>query len=181
MLKIHQLFFLNVLGLFVAALFVASLISYHTLKSMIIHDSEERLIENINLLQPLLINTDDFDRFVAQASDKTALRVTIIDAEGEVIAESGADKKSMENHSGRVEIMQAMSQPYGVTVRYSNTVKTDFIYVAHKITTPIHDPATPCHTTKLRHTIPSLTHRICGQPAPGNRSGSAFLNSGISG
>jgi two-component system, OmpR family, phosphate regulon sensor histidine kinase PhoR len=135
-LKIHQLFFLNVLGLFVAALLVASLISYHTLKSMIIHDSEERLIENINLLQPLLINTDDFDRFVAQASDKTALRVTIIDAVGEVIAESDADKKSMENHSGRVEIMQAMSQPYGVTVRYSNTVKTDFIYVAHKITTP---------------------------------------------
>lgn len=136
MLKIHQLFFLNVLGLFVAALITASLISYFTLKSMIIHDSENRLIENINLLEPLLTTTQDFDRFVAQAAGKTFLRVTVIDEDGEVIAESDADKTTMENHSGRIEIMHAMTQPYGVAVRYSNTVKTDFIYVAHKIVTP---------------------------------------------
>jgi len=135
-LKIHQLFFLNVLGLFVAALFVASLISYFTLKSMIIHDSEERLIQNINLLEPLLTITQDFDRFVAQAAGTTFLRVTVIDEEGEVIAESDADKTTMENHSGRIEIMRAMTEPYGVAVRYSTTVKSDFIYVAHKITTP---------------------------------------------
>jgi two-component system, OmpR family, phosphate regulon sensor histidine kinase PhoR len=135
-LKIHQLFFLNVLGLFFAALLVASLISYHTLKSMIIHDSEQRLIENISLLEPLLASTHDFDRFVAQASGKTLLRVTIIDEAGNVIAESDADKSTMENHSGRIEVMQAMTQPYGVAVRYSNTVKTDFIYVAHKVITP---------------------------------------------
>lgn len=136
MLRIHQLFFLNVLGLFVAALFVASLISYFTLKSMIIHDSEERLIENINLLEPLLTSTNDFDRFVAQAAGKTFLRVTIIDENGSVMAESDADKTTMENHIGRVEVMHAMTEPYGTAVRYSKTVKTDFIYVAHKIVTP---------------------------------------------
>ena len=136
MLRIHQLFFLNVLGLFVAALAVASLISYFTLKSMIINDSEERLIENINLLEPLLVSTNDFDRFVAQASGKTFLRVTVIDENGSVIAESDADKTTMENHLGRVEVMHAMSDPYGTAIRYSNTVKTDFIYVAHKIITP---------------------------------------------
>jgi len=135
-LRIHQLFFLNVLGLFITALFIASLISYFTLKSMILHDSEERLIENINLLEPLISNTNDFDRFVAQASGKTFLRVTILSENGDVLAESDADKTSMENHSGRVEIMHAMTEPYGVSVRYSNTVKTDFIYVAHKIVTP---------------------------------------------
>ena len=136
MLRIHQLFFLNVLGLFIAALFVASLISYFTLKSMIIHDGEERLIENINLLEPLLTTTQDFDRFVAQAAGRTFLRVTVIDESGEVIAESDADKETMENHAGRVEVMHAMTEPYGVAVRYSNTIKTDFIYVAHKINTP---------------------------------------------
>ncbi|AFV96332.1 MULTISPECIES: sensor histidine kinase [unclassified Sulfuricurvum] len=136
MLRIHQLFFLNVLGLFLAALFVASLISYFTLKSMIIHDGEERLIENINLLEPLLTTTQDFDRFVAQAAGRTFLRVTVIDESGEVIAESDADKETMENHAGRVEVMHAMTEPYGVAVRYSNTIKTDFIYVAHKINTP---------------------------------------------
>lgn len=136
MLRIHQLFFINVLGLFIAALFVASLISYFTLKSMIIHDSEERLIENINLLEPILTTTNDFDRFVAQASGKTFLRVTVIDENGSVLAESDADKTTMENHLGRVEVMHAMTEPYGTAVRYSQTVKTDFIYVAHKIITP---------------------------------------------
>lgn len=136
MLRIHQLFFLNVLGLFIAALFIASVISYFTLKSMIIHDSEERLIENINLLEPLLTSTNNFDRFVAQASGKTFLRVTIIAESGDVLAESDADKEMMENHLGRVEVMHAMTEPYGVSIRYSNTVKTDFIYVAHKIITP---------------------------------------------
>ncbi len=136
MLRIHQLFFLNVLGLFIAALFVASLISYFTLKSMIIHEGEDRLIENINLLEPILTATNDFDRFVAQASGKTFLRVTVIDENGTVIAESDADKTTMENHLGRVEVMHAMTEPYGTAVRYSKTVKTDFIYVAHKIITP---------------------------------------------
>lgn len=136
MLKIHQLFFLNVLGLFIAALFIASLISYFTLKSLIIHDSEKRLIENINLLEPLISSSQGLDRFVAQAAGKTFLRVTVVDEEGNVIAESDADKTTMENHSGRVEIMQAMSESYGVAIRYSKTLKTDFIYVAHKIITP---------------------------------------------
>ncbi len=136
MLKIHQLFFLNILGLFVAALVAASFIGYFALKSMVIAESEERLIHNINLLEPLLSSTSDFDRFVTQASDKTFLRVTVIDEKGEVIAESDANKNQMENHSGRIEIMEAMREPYGVAIRYSNTVKTDFIYVARKIITP---------------------------------------------
>lgn len=136
MLKIHQFFFINVLGLFIAALLIASLISYFTLKSMIVQDGKERLIENIHLLEPLLLTTNNFDRLAAHISEKTLLRVTVIDENGTVFAESDTDKKSMENHSNRIEIMQAMSEPYGITVRYSNTLKTDFIYVAHKITTP---------------------------------------------
>ncbi|MBD3799166.1 ATP-binding protein [Sulfuricurvum sp.] len=136
MLKIHQIFFFNILGLFMVALIVASLMSYYTLKSLIIHESEERLVEHISLLEPLLISTNDFDRFVARVSGKTFLRVTIIDEEGSVIAESDGDKTAMENHVGQLEIMEAMSKPYGVSVRYSNTINSDFIYVARKIVTP---------------------------------------------
>ncbi|MDD5716980.1 MAG: HAMP domain-containing sensor histidine kinase [Sulfuricurvum sp.] len=136
MLKIHQLFFLNVLGLFIAALVTASIISFFTLKSMVIQDSEDRLIEDISLLEPLLLSSNDYDRLVAQISGKTFLRATIIAENGDVLAESDADKSTMENHAGRIEVMHALSEPYGVAIRYSQTVKTDFIYVAHKIITP---------------------------------------------
>ncbi|MBN2870940.1 MAG: sensor histidine kinase [Campylobacterales bacterium] len=135
MLKIHQLFFINVLGLFIAALGIASLISFFTLKSMIIEDSEYRLIQSIELLEPQIRETEDFDALASGISEKTDLRVTVIDEEGNVIADSDADKKTMENHLRRLEVMHAMSEPYGISIRYSNTVKTDFIYIAKKMTT----------------------------------------------
>ncbi|MDD2828438.1 MAG: HAMP domain-containing sensor histidine kinase [Sulfuricurvum sp.] len=135
MLRIHQLFFLNVLGLFTAALITASLISFFTLKSMIIKQSEEQLIQAIYLLEPLLTTADDLTRFASTAAGKTFFRVTVINEQGEVIAESDADKNTMENHLGRIEIMEAMRAPYGISIRYSNTLKTDFIYVAHKVVT----------------------------------------------
>jgi signal transduction histidine kinase len=103
---------------------------------MIIKDSEDRLVQSIDLLEPLLISTNNFDRLASEVAGKTFMRVTIIAENGNVIAESDADKTTMENHSGRVEVMHAMTEPYGVAIRYSNTVKTDFIYVAHKIITP---------------------------------------------
>lgn len=136
MLKIHQLFFLNVLGLFTAALLVASVISYLTLKTMIIDDGKSDLIRSISLLEPLVIASQDLDRLAAETAKKTAYRVTIVNESGVVIAESNTNKKSMENHSGRIEIMHALTEPYGVTIRYSDTLKTNFIYVAKKITTP---------------------------------------------
>jgi signal transduction histidine kinase len=135
-LRIHQLFFLNVLGLFTAALLVASIISYLTLKTMIIDDGESDLVRSISLLEPLVIASHDLDRFATETAKKTAYRVTIVNESGVVIAESNTNKKNMENHSGRIEIMHALTEPYGVTIRYSDTLKTNFIYVAKKITTP---------------------------------------------
>ena len=136
MLRIHQLFFLNVLGLFIAALLVASLISFFALKSMIIEDGKERLIQNIELLEPQIIESKNLDTLVSSIAQKAHLRVTVVAKDGMVIAESDTDKTKMENHSNRVEIMEAMQNPYGMTIRYSKTLKSDFVYVAKKISKP---------------------------------------------
>jgi len=135
-LRIHQLFFLNVLGLFSAALLVASLISFFTLKTMIIEDGKERLIQSIELLQPQITLSGNLDSLAHSISQKAHLRVTVVAENGVVIAESDTDKNKMENHSNRIEIMEAMQNPYGITIRYSKTLKTDFVYVAKKISTP---------------------------------------------
>lgn len=136
MLRIHQLFFLNVLGLFVVALLIASLISFISLKSMIIEEGKNRLIQSIELLEPQIVTTTDLDALAQNISKKSHLRVTVVNENGTVIAESDSDKHKMENHSNRIEIMQAMSSRYGVTIRYSKTIKTDFVYVAKKVRTP---------------------------------------------
>jgi signal transduction histidine kinase len=134
-LRIHQLFFLNVLGLFTAALLVASLISFFTLKTMIIEDGKERLIQSIELLEPQIVASENLDSLAQSIAQKARLRVTIVAEDGVVIAESDTDKKTMENHSNRIEIMESMRKPYGITVRYSKTLKTDFVYVAKKVST----------------------------------------------
>jgi len=135
-LRIHQLFFLNVLGLFTFALLIASVITFLTLKSMLIKDGETSLIRSISLIESQLILAKNLDLFAAQTAKKTGYRVTIMDEDGVVIAETNANKKTMENHSGRIEVMHSMTQPYGIAIRYSNTLKTDLIYVARKVSTP---------------------------------------------
>lgn len=103
---------------------------------MIIEDGENNLIRSIDLIEPQVVTSYDLDRLAAQTAQKSGCRVTIINEKGVVIAETNSDKRTMENHSGRVEIMHAMTEPYGISVRYSNTLKTDLIYVAKKIVTP---------------------------------------------
>lgn len=80
-----------------------------------------------------LANTKDLDKFAAEIRKKIHVRVTIIDENGIVIAESNEDKNVMDNHGGRAEVMEAATQEYGSIMRYSKTIGIDFIYVAKKV------------------------------------------------
>lgn len=133
MLKIHQIFILKFLVLFVSTLLITSLISYIALKSIIIEHNKNHLKHAIELIEIELKSIKDLDDYVLQIHNKTSLRVTIIAEEGTVLAESSADKNEMDNHSSRFEIMQSNSKDYGDITRYSKTVKADFLYVAKKI------------------------------------------------
>lgn len=77
-------------------------------------------------------SVDDLDAFALKIHDKTDLRVTFVDSDGVVLGESNADKESMKNHAKRYEIMQANKEEFSYNVRYSKTLKTDFLYVAKK-------------------------------------------------
>ena len=64
---------------------------------------------------------------VSRAADA---RVTIIDTNGKVLADSEADPEKMENHAGRPEFMSALHGDIGSSTRQSKTVGTDLLYVA---------------------------------------------------
>ncbi|OHE06012.1 MAG: two-component sensor histidine kinase [Sulfurimonas sp. RIFOXYD12_FULL_33_39] len=132
MLKIHQIFILKFLILFVSTLLITSLISYIALKSIIIEHNKNHLKHAIELMEIELKKVDNLDDFAMQIYKKTSLRVTVIAEDGGVLAESSADKVEMDNHASRFEILQSNSQDYGDITRYSKTVKADFLYVAKK-------------------------------------------------
>jgi two-component system phosphate regulon sensor histidine kinase PhoR len=57
-------------------------------------------------------------------------RITVITGDGTVVADSEADTRTMENHAGRPEIVQAMAEGKGRSVRHSATLNRDLLYYA---------------------------------------------------
>ena len=60
-------------------------------------------------------------------------RVTLIRSDGTVVGESHEDLTGMDNHLNRPEIQQAKVEGVGRSIRYSQTVGTDMIYVAARV------------------------------------------------
>jgi two-component system phosphate regulon sensor histidine kinase PhoR len=73
------------------------------------------------------------DEFCRQMKEKTGARVSIIDINGKVLGDSDNDSSSMDNHAGRLEIQQALVSGAGWAVRYSDTLRYEFLYTAKKI------------------------------------------------
>jgi two-component system phosphate regulon sensor histidine kinase PhoR len=70
------------------------------------------------------------DALVKDLGRKIKTRITIIDIQGVVLADSQKDPKLMENHRNRPEIIQALTNEVGAFSRYSTTIKEDMLYVA---------------------------------------------------
>ena len=62
----------------------------------------------------------------------TENRITLIDAEGNVLFDNRASLAQMENHSGRPEVVAALKQGYGMSTRNSDTVSQVTMYYAEK-------------------------------------------------
>ena len=57
-------------------------------------------------------------------------RVTVVTAEGMVLADSQSDPQTMENHAARPEILQAFAEGSGRSIRHSATLHRDLVYLA---------------------------------------------------
>lgn len=73
------------------------------------------------------------DSACKQLKDKTGARVTVIAPDGRVLGDSDSPSPDMDNHAHRQEIQQALLDNTGMAIRYSDTIKYDFLYVARKI------------------------------------------------
>lgn len=66
---------------------------------------------------------------------KIEVRITFIDFTGKVLGDSSADYHEMQNHLDRKEIKDAINGKTGLDIRFSQTLKIDFLYVAIPMTT----------------------------------------------
>lgn len=73
---------------------------------------------------------------VARLSSASNSRITVVAADGLVLADSERDPATMENHASRPEIMQALRGEPGSAQRQSITIGEDFLYAAVPVGAP---------------------------------------------
>ena len=111
----------------ISILFVYGIIAVKSNSKTII---KERLEEETKLACSLIKSTDDFDSFSDYYNDN-ALRITVIDLEGNVLFESDT-KAPLENHIDREEIRNAIKNTPKAVERYSDTFGCEMTYYALK-------------------------------------------------
>lgn len=133
MLKIHRLFFRSFLFIFLTTITTISLVVYFWAKNIYLEDSKLNLSKNIDSFLILLKQNDltNIDKVIKDLGSKLNLRVSIVDQNGNVIAES-ENIELTENHLNREEIIKANKDDYGSSIRFSKSLQKELLYVAKK-------------------------------------------------
>jgi two-component system phosphate regulon sensor histidine kinase PhoR len=133
------------LSLVMALLALASAVALSTVVSHVVDRSvEERAKERLQResalvgaeVEPLLGQPAALDRTVRAAAEELDARVTVVRADGVVLADSDvapAAVPKMENHAARPEVAAARTSLDGFAVRYSATLGRDLFYLARRI------------------------------------------------
>ena len=86
-------------------------------------------------IQKYNIDTNDTKKLIAKYDSLTDTRITIIDLNGVVVADSREIPEKMEIHNDRPEFIEALKGNVGYSVRYSHTLQNDLMYIA----VPVYD------------------------------------------
>lgn len=134
----RSLFFKLFLGFFLIILLLTSLVMFFSLRSIRSHylDTLAQSLENLGTsLKPQVTayleesNILEMDTWAKSLGERINTRITIIDDNGIVLADSDEDPAVMVNHKFRPEIAAAYTGKVGRSLRYSNTVKADMLYI----------------------------------------------------
>ncbi|MGN1203035.1 MAG: histidine kinase dimerization/phospho-acceptor domain-containing protein, partial [Eubacterium sp.] len=90
--------------------------------------TKNRLTDVISLVEAELEQSGNYDFINSQLNSQT--RVTLISPDGTVLADSIKDASTLENHSNREEVIEAVQNGEGSTVRKSETLGENTYYYA---------------------------------------------------
>ena len=97
-----------------------------------IQEAERRLTTLATVLtaEPPNLPPERMEAWAKSASARAQCRVTVIDPQGAVLADSDQDPQKMENHANRPEIQAAYMNRVGSAIRRSATLGRDLCYLA---------------------------------------------------
>jgi two-component system phosphate regulon sensor histidine kinase PhoR len=124
------------LAIVTGALFLITALSVRSLRQLYLENTSASLEAQAQLTARLLGDhgalpfRDRLDREVKQLGRLTETRITVIVADGTVVADSSADPAMMDNHAQRPEVEAALRGETGRSTRFSNTVRKNLLYIA---------------------------------------------------
>jgi len=127
-------------GAFAALIIIVVLILNFFVSSRLSDDFEQRLSEQLrddailvgNILRTALDerNPQEIQQTTLRLAEKLDLRITVVDAQGKVLADSESEPSTMANHGDRPEIIEALKSGFGQSARFSDTLGYSMKYVA---------------------------------------------------
>lgn len=96
---------------------------------------QKQVISDLKSHANILLSTQSFLDYVEKDYDPKIdnLRITVVDADGQVEYDSNADIGKMDNHADRPEIQEALEKGSGYIVRESNTLSKRTFYYAERL------------------------------------------------
>lgn len=76
------------------------------------------------------LDTGPAEATVEQLAASLGVRITVIKDDGTVEADSSADPAAMDSHNDRPEVIAARANGMGTSLRFSDTIEQDLLYVA---------------------------------------------------
>ncbi|BCD68838.1 sensor histidine kinase KdpD [Nitratiruptor sp. YY09-18] len=129
MLKLSHKFFLQTFALLTLFFLLASIVSYYSVKNIVIKNDTALLFRELALISHDVVDRDF--KQLAQIFKKLDGHILVINKRGEVIFSDA--KEGEKNIFMRQEIQNAVRSGKGVDVRYSNIYKKDVLYVAKEV------------------------------------------------
>ncbi len=131
--------YISYLATIILALGIAGVLIWSETSDYLYKNSEDRYLVQAQMVADIFTMTgfqsdQDYETFVDKYGNKYNCRITIIDKEGNVIADSTTDEK-LENHKSREEVKSALNGKSASVTRYSNTMKQEYSYSAVPVNT----------------------------------------------
>lgn len=129
----RRVFILYFIALITAVIFM------HFYLNRVVRDSYTAEFINSLITQASVISGNisygsitDVNEYCREMKKATGARITIIGKTGQVLCDSDNNPSVMDNHINRPEIQQAIVSDTGWSIRFSDTLKYDLLYVAKK-------------------------------------------------
>ncbi|WP_186565312.1 sensor histidine kinase [Lawsonibacter celer] len=116
----------------VCALLISNIVGILLFRGREIEAARETLQELLILMDAQSAITDPqgvVEQFIQAAPEK---RLTIVDTDGTVLADTDADASTLDDHGSRPEVELARAAGWGEATRHSDTLDTDMLYVSKR-------------------------------------------------